>query len=54
VPSSSSSTTGELAESATETPGLTALDVERAGSMTDEGGASAAIVESADVENGAP
>jgi hypothetical protein len=31
-------------------PGLTALDVERARSMADEGGASALITEAADIE----
>jgi hypothetical protein len=36
--------------SATETPGLTALDEDREASLADEGGASGATVESQDVE----
>jgi hypothetical protein len=35
---------------ATEVPGLTAMDVERARSMADEGGASAVIADAVDLE----
>ena len=38
------------ARPATEMPGLTALDVERARSMADEGGASALIADAVDIE----
>jgi hypothetical protein len=34
----------------TEVPGLTAMDVERARSMADEGGASAVIADAVDIE----